>query len=370
MEAIESELISRIYEAAVFKERWPDVVSKIARDCGFWGGALTWQATDERRWIGTAGFMETIEEFAAEGWATKNIRLEKANREGQFSFVRDADLFTAAERRELPIYRDFLVPRGLGCATATLISGPEDIEISVCFEQHLTSGPISDETVRLLNTLRPHIARSLLLATELDQQKADLLATGLNAIGAPAAIVQGNGRVLSTNPLFMAARGRVSVRAQNRVLLRDEGANRLLYQALSEITGHDRIKSVPLPATEEEQACIVHVIPLCGHALDFSPQGTAIVLIAQSSASAVDDLRILKGLYDLTRGEARIAIEIQKGLPLPEIAKRLQISYETVRSTAKVVYAKTGSSGQSDLVRRLSIVDRYTLPPSDSPRNG
>jgi DNA-binding CsgD family transcriptional regulator len=363
MEAIQSELIGKIYEAAIFKDRWTEVVATISRYFGFWGGALTWEAGGERRWMGTANFLDVMDEFIAEGWATKNIRLEKANREGQFSFVRDTDLFTSEERRSAPIYRDFLGPRGLGCATATLIAGPEDINISVCFEQHLTKGNISDEAIRILDSLRPHIARSLVLATELDQQKADLLTAGLSAIGAPAAIVQDNGCVLSANPLFTTAQRRVSIRARDRIFLHDESANRLLHDALARIAS-DQIKSIPLPATEEEQACIVHVIPLCGNALDFSPRGTAIVLIAQPAAAQSNDLRILKGLYDLTRSEARIAIGIQSGMALPEVAKRLGISYETARSVAKAIYAKTGSSGQSDLVRRLSVVARYSLPAS------
>lgn len=363
MDAIQSELIGKIYEAAIFRDRWPEVVATIGRHFDFWGGALTWEAGGERRWAGTTNFLDVMEEFIAEGWAKKNIRLERANREGQFSFVRDTDFFTSQERHSMPIYREFLAPRGLGCATATLIAGPEDINISVCFEQHLTKGSISDEAIRILDSLRPHIARSLVLATELDRQKADLLASGLSAIGAPAAIVQDNGCVLSANPLFTTALRRVSIRARDRIFLHDEGANRLLYEALAKIAG-DQIKSIPLPATEDEQACIVHVIPLCGNALDFSPRGTAIVLVAQPAAAQANDLRILKGLYDLTRSEARIAIEIQSGMALPEVAKRLGISYETARSMAKAIYAKTGSSGQSDLVRRLSVVARYSLPSS------
>ena len=315
-------------------------------------------------------FQQVLREFAAEGWADKNVRLEKANREGQFSFVRDTDLFTSEERRTMPIFRDFLAPRGLGSAAATLINGPDGLNISVCFELDVTKGSVGDETVRFLNGLRPHIARSLVLATELDQQKTELMTAGLSAIGAPAAIVQANGHVLSANPLFTAASRRISIRARDRIFLSDEGANRLLYEALARISS-DHIKSIPLPASEEEQGCIVHVIPLSGDAMDFSPRGVALVLIAQPSAEQVGDLRILKGLYDLTRGEARIAIEIQKGLALPEIARNLSISYETVRSVAKTIYAKTGSSGQSDLVRRLSVVDRYTLQSSSkAPPNG
>lgn len=50
-----------------------------------------------------------------------------------------------------------------------------------------------------------------------------------------------------------------------------------------------------------------------------------------------------------------------KGLSLPSVAKQLKISHETVRSNAKSIYAKTGSTGQTDLVRRLSVLTRCTI---------
>jgi DNA-binding CsgD family transcriptional regulator len=37
------------------------------------------------------------------------------------------------------------------------------------------------------------------------------------------------------------------------------------------------------------------------------------------------------------------------------------VAYETVRSGAKAIYRKTGSTGQTDFVRRLSPVTRYTV---------
>lgn len=365
MEAFQSDLIGKIYEAAVFPDRWPGVIADISRHCDLWGGAITWDAGHGRKWIATSNFQELFEEFVAEGWAENNTRLEKANREGQFSFVHDHDLFSAEERDNMPVYREFLHPRGFGHAAATLIGGPESIDISICFERQLVHGLISPKLIGFLDSLRPHIARSLVLSAELEQQKADIMVSGLSAIGAPAAVVQHDGRVLSSNAKFENAQQRISIHARDRLFLNDERANRLLQDALSKIR-EDQIKSIPLPSTEEDQACIVHVIPLCGNALDFSLKGTAIVLIAHPSDADSGDLRVLKGLYDLTKGEARIAIEIQKGLALPEIARRLGVSYETVRSVARSVYAKTGSTGQSDLVRRLSVFTRYDLPPSQT----
>jgi DNA-binding CsgD family transcriptional regulator len=360
MNPISSDLIGSIYEAAVFPERWPEVIENISEEYDLWGGAIAWGTGRDQKWLASPALVELLNDFAAEGWGLRNERLFRANREGQFSFVQDFDLFTQQEWDSLPIYQDFLVPRGFGYGTGTLIANAAGIDISIVFERKLSQGVIRPQTIAVLDTLRPHIARSMVLATDHERQQADMMLKGLSAIAAPAAIVQTNGRVLSANHQFIHKQKRVSIHAHDRIFVGDGIANRLLYDAISSI-GADHVKSVPLPATEEDDACIVHIIPLCKDAHDISLQGSAIVVVAQLARSTGDHLSIIRGLYDLTRGEARVTIEILKGLALPSVAGHLGISYETVRSVAKTVYAKTGSAGQSDLVRRLSMLTRYDV---------
>ncbi|WP_425962461.1 helix-turn-helix transcriptional regulator [Rhizobium nepotum] len=351
-----ADIIDDIYEAALFPDRWPKVLATISHRLDFWGGALTWGKGDEQVWLFTPSFQELMQAFMKDGWNHRNDRLTRAVREGQFSFVHDFDIFTHAEWAALPIVRDFLMPRGLGYGVATQVAPPDHPEMTILFERRLDSGVIGPETMAALGRLRPHIARSLTLATQLQRQKADAMTHGLNAIGAPAAVLQASGRVLSANNLFQTIKKCISIRARDRILIFDERLNRLLYKALA---GHG-VSSFPLP-TSEDKACILHVIPLRRDAQDLSPNGSAILLISQPSGTIADATPLLKGLYDLTKGEARVAVEIMKGLSLPSVAKQLQISHETVRSNAKSIYAKTGSTGQTDLVRQLSVLTRYTI---------
>ncbi len=351
-----ADIIDDIYEAALFPDRWVKVIAAIGHRLDFWGGALRWGKGDDEACLYTANFQELMQAFTKGGWNHRNDRITRAVREGQFSFVHDFDIFTHDEWAGLPIVRDFLMPRGLGYGVATQVAPPDHPEMTVLFERKLDSGNIGPETMAALGRLRPHIARSLTLATVLQRQKADAMTLGLNAIGAPAAVLQASGRVLSTNTLFETTRKCISTRARDRILIFDERVNRLLYNALAGVG----VSSFPLP-TSEDRACILHVIPLRKDALDLSPNGSAIVLISQPSDTLADATPLLKGLYDLTKGEARVAQEILKGLSLPSVAKQLQISHETVRSNAKSIYAKTGSTGQTDLVRRLSVLTRYTI---------
>lgn len=98
--------------------------------------------------------------------------------------------------------------------------------------------------------LRPHIARSLALATRLQRQKADAMTLGLNVIGAPAAVLQASGRILSANDLFLSLQKSISTRARDRIVISDERTNRLLYKALA----WHAVGSFPSPAVRTEPA--------------------------------------------------------------------------------------------------------------------
>lgn len=356
-----ADLIGDIYEAALFPERWSLVLGKISKVYGFWGGAITWDSGAGRNWIATPDFMALLEEFTAHGWADRNERLERAIRQAHFSFIHDSELFTLEERARLPIYTDFLTPRGFGHGAATLINSPSNTGTAVIFERRLDAGGFTSNMMDMLDHLRPHLARSLALAAEVEKQKADVMLQGLSAVGAPAAVLRDCGKVLSANSQFERAEEHIALRARDRIKLRDDAANRLLYKALRK-EENGSVNSIPLPGNETETACVLHIIPLCRDARDFSPNGKAIVILAEPTSPNAD-FSILKILYDLTLSEARVLTEIQKGLTLPLAARNLGLSYETVRSVAKSIYAKTGSSGQTDLVRKLSMLNRYVVPP-------
>lgn len=363
-----ADLIGDIYEAALFPERWTRVLEKISEVCGFWGGAITWDSGAGRNWIATPEFMALLEEFTAQGWADRNERLDRAIRQAHFSFIHDSELFTAEERSRLPIYSDFLTPRGFGHGAATLINSPSHTGIAVTFERKLDRGGFTSDMINTLDNLRPHFARSLALATDVEKQKADIMVSGLSAVGAPAAVLRGCGKILAANSQFDRSQGRISFLARDKIYLRDDGTNRLLRNALSQGTDGG-VRSIPIPGDEIEGPCVLHIIPLCRDARDFSPNGKVIIVLANPADTNLD-FSLLKMLYDLTLGEARVLGEIQKGRALPVAAKNLGISYETVRSVAKSIYAKTGSSGQADLVRRLSVLNRYVLPQTAHPSIG
>lgn len=60
---------------------------------------------------------------------------------------------------------------------------------------------------------------------------------------------------------------------------------------------------------------------------------------------------ILAHQFGLSAREAALAEALSRGVPLIEAGQSLQLTAETTRNYSKRIYAKTGTSGQADLVR-------------------
>ena len=67
--------------------------------------------------------------------------------------------------------------------------------------------------------------------------------------------------------------------------------------------------------------------------------------------SAAGSAAILVQQFGLSAREAALAEALSRGVSLIEAGRSLRLTPETTRNYSKRIYAKTGTSGQADLVR-------------------
>ena len=72
------------------------------------------------------------------------------------------------------------------------------------------------------------------------------------------------------------------------------------------------------------------------------------------ASDADNELRLLH-LYGLTRAEARVAVLMASGLPLPAVANLLGVSQTTARTHLQRIYGKTDTHSQVQLVALLLV---------------
>lgn len=352
-----ADIIDRIYEAALVPEKWESVLVSINDIVGTRGGVIFAQSEVGATFVATPAAIEIFQRFADEGWDRHNTRRERADRLDHAGFVTDLDVFEAHEFLHEPLYRDFLYPLGLGWSVGTHITTPDGDRIAASFDGDFEAGPISREKTDWLDSIRPHLARSLSIAGRLKMAEASKVADGLGVFGLPACVVNSSGKMFAANALMHLLIPSVVMDGRERVKLRQASSDRLLQKTLVQLNAkrsEARVMSIPVPAFGEGAASVVHVVPVRGHGRDIMPGGLFVLVVSRLASSTVPGTSLLRGLFDLTPSEAKVARLAATGAAPKDISVLCGISPNTVKTHLKSIYAKTGTEYHGALVRLLS----------------
>jgi len=86
----------------------------------------------------------------------------------------------------------------------------------------------------------------------------------------------------------------------------------------------------------------------------YSATTLATLTIRDSGAAPATNSPLLSKVFGLTKAEARLAQALVCGASLPDAAKNLGVTHNTVRTHMKRIFEKTGLNRQAELVRLLS----------------
>lgn len=356
------DLIGLIYEAGAMPDRWPGALDRIARHVGSRGGLLFSPSAQVSRFVASPTLDQLMAEFHEGGWLEHNrARIgERMIAEPAPTFFTDLDCHTIEEMDRLPIYTDFLRPRGADSGAGTIVRGSDGGHIALTLEG-FASHAAARASVPFLNILRPHIARAVTLSARIEADRLNTAVQTLDSVGMPAAILSEQGRLLAANPSFERMVELFGTDGTRRFHLRRPGANDLLAAALASRSAGGGGRTIPIGPLGAATPTALHLIPLAGDARDLFAAGATLAIIGQDRAPAGDGGIFLETLFDLTVAEARLARALLGGTSVPVIARRFGVSPETVRTQLKALFAKTGVKRQIDLVR---LFDRLA-PPAD-----
>jgi DNA-binding CsgD family transcriptional regulator len=347
--ALEHGLLGRIYEAGALPDRWPLALDAIADHVGALGGNLIRSTAAGVSIAPSPRIAEVTLEFDDEGWNVDNSRiirlLARANHGG---FLTDSDLHSAEEIATLPIYRDFLTPRGADAGAATVIQGPVDDGLVITFEA-FASHSASRAAVPLLNRLRPHLARAASLSSEVRLAQVGSLVDALNMIGVAVALLDAKGQVVSASQQFAAAFDDLLLDLRSRLCLTDPAGDRRLAKALTLLGKTGRGQSIAVRNREGFGCGVLHLLPARNEARDLFANVATFAVLSRPENRQIPGADVIGALFDLTPAEARVARQVAQGRSPIEIAGELGISAETARSHLKRVFAKTSTNRQSEL---------------------
>ena len=352
-----TDLVDRIYEAAIVPELWPDVLGAIATEGQCDSGAML--VVHQRLpplFAATPNISDMLGAFAASPAWYDNARIRCLYRLDHAGFVDADEAMTERERRE-DMARPYLLQLGMGSQLGTGIRLPGGEMVSISFDRATGAEAFDPATIGWFDALRPHLARASLMAAQLKQQQARVSVDALAALGIPAAVLATSGAVIAANRLFDAMDDVLVAAAFGRLALRDRNADRLLQAALprpGQLGSNPAIRSIPLPAAAGDRSYVIHVMPLERAATDILDRGAALVVVSGYALDGnVPADAVLRGLFDLSPAEAGIAAGLAAGLTVAQIAAARGIGLTTARTHLAQIFRKTGTAQQGQLVALL-----------------
>ncbi|MBW8812894.1 MAG: hypothetical protein JF588_05660 [Caulobacterales bacterium] len=352
--ATPEELVDYIYEAGAIPGRWPELLGRLGRAFGTRGGLLFGGADPDFQWIGGGELQVIMADFIAAGWMAQNDRVARTLSARHMGFL--ADFHTPEEIARLPMYTEFLTPRGVDAPVGTWAPGIMDDDFVVSIEG-FPSLEAARAAIPRLDGLRPHLARAAALSARLGLERARAAVTALETLGAPAAYLGPRGRIVAANALFERELGhrlfdtRAGLRTKPAAKAQD---NDPLAAVLLRIgAGAPAGRSLPLRSAEDLPASVMHLIPLRRDARDIFTRSIALAVITSRKSRLSLGNGVLEALFDLTPTEAQLASKVAEGITVQEIASARGISIQTARVHMRNIYTKLGLSRQAELTNLL-----------------
>lgn len=357
-------LVDKIYGAAADANGWDSVLVDLASMFDAAAASLISAEKADGTLIYTAGYSipdAMVREYRSRFFVI-DPRIAYALPRRVGTLITDARVMAPAKMKRHPFYAEFLPRYGfresIGCTTInneTVLAG-----VSV---HRGSRGTAFDETSeRAFTALIPHLRRAMQVAGRLQWARAhsEGLSQALDHVQTAVAIVDGNANVVDMNAAaeaLLAKADGLAVKSGEIKALRPADNTRLrrtIAGSAGTTAGSDFDAGGVLQIARRTglRSYAVLVSPISSWAaITFAlPRAGAIVMINDPEAEPMVPVEPLQRLYGLTAAEARLVAALAAGRRIEDAAKAFKISCETARTQLRQIFAKTGTTRQTDLV--------------------
>jgi DNA-binding CsgD family transcriptional regulator/PAS domain-containing protein len=358
-----SKTVEKIYDAAIDVSQWVNALAHIIDLTGATCGGIHFgdnasPVVDPKHFhaIGFTDFFNSKINEYAHVWAAQT---------GMFSWDIGeahhlADLFPREEFINSRFYREVIEPDQGGDYIGMIALKEGTRFAPFTLSTYAKDGMFSKRNVDMVRLLAPHICRSakIGLALEMKSLGANLMEATLNSLNAGVFILADDGHLVFANQQAeqLLRRGRGFNLANNRLIAINPVASMdfdrcmaSARQSANEFAG--ATTSIALP--DEFGGLVATLLPLGSGLRQNLTRGLGnggfAIFVQDPMAAAPNPGEGFAKLYGLTHGEIRTVMAISVGQGPQDAADILGLSLATVRSHLQHVFAKTGTSGQSEL---------------------
>jgi DNA-binding CsgD family transcriptional regulator len=358
--------LDRVYEAAIDPRLWIDVIERSADLLGGTEANLIDQ--DEMTCEGRAIYARS-DPAAMPLYLQRYIRcspLLKTEAPRAPRILTDEDKLPKRELIRTEYYNDFL--RKFDCHSILIVRlavrGSRSVALNLI--RPANREPFGRRDLEMAAQLHPHLIRAYNLSSKLFGIRTWESGAGkfLEDSAMALFVVGADGRVRRANPAaeaFLA--GSSGLTARNGVL-RAAGSDMtrklhaLIAAACEPNAARRSAGSMQLPR-EGLGPLSVTATPFGGDQAEFlvgeiSSGRSALLCVSDPYADACIPEQRLQDLFGLSRAEARVARQLLEGRGPRDAAKKLGVSFFTVRGHLVRMYQKTGVNRQAELVRMMT----------------
>jgi DNA-binding CsgD family transcriptional regulator len=265
--------------------------------------------------------------------------------------------------KSIPFLNEFYVGAGICDLMGVAVPISDAIFGFIGIHRARDRAEFAERDIERLNLLLPHITRAMELTVKLAGARIDYQAAldGLERTGTAVVVVDRGAMILSSNSLaeVLFRRGS-SLKSVNGRLT---AADRIVAERLSSlirgatVANGVRKRTSGAMAIEGEDShppITLLVTPFKPQLAGLADGMSAALIFVRDPETPALATEILRDLFGLTRAQAAVAAQIVEGRDPEQIAGALNITLHTVRDHLKIIFAKTGTSRQSQLVALLA----------------
>lgn len=274
------------------------------------------------------------------------------------------DVMSESEWVRSAYFKMFCAPQGVYHVMGADISTPDGGKLRFRITRPKSAAKFSVEECALCDMFLPHLRRALRMHNQLDRSESlgELYAQAISRLSVATIVLDESGSVLQVNPVakeileqadglkLVGGRLEATYPSDNREL------QRLVRNAFAREGEEGKTvaeaMSVARPSGQVNLGLVVEAIP----SLDWAEgkgKPAAVVYIRDAVGKSIASEVVTKQLFNLTRAETALAMELANGLSLEEAAEALNVRRNTARAHLRSIFSKTGVRRQTELVRIL-----------------
>ncbi|MGE8064339.1 helix-turn-helix transcriptional regulator [Pseudomonas sp. NPDC089569] len=271
------------------------------------------------------------------------------------------DVMTSTEWEHSAYFKAFCGPNDVYHVMGTDISTPDGGKLRFRITRPKRLPNFCANERALCAMFIPHLRRALQMHNLLDRSESlsELYSQAISRLSVATLVLDESGSVLRVNPVAqeILARSDGLKLVGGRLEATYPSDNRELQRLIRGAFSPDAPKSaeamsVTRPSGLVNLGVVVESIPSLDWAEEKN-QPAALVYIRDAASKSLASEVVTKQLFNLTKAETALAMELANGLSLEEAAEVLNIRRNTARAHLRSIFSKTGVRRQTELVRIL-----------------